>query len=516
MRGVFLSYSRADRAIADQIIHGLRAVGVEVWWDEDMRGVDWQEELERQISELGGVMVLWTPNSFNSKNVRDEARLGLETDKLINAVWGVPKPPFPYDRVNGLPLDGWTGLEAHRGWTRLIETIDEMSAAGGSKTGALVEALARREQAVGTKQKAIGRAQQAFHAAQDRAAEADANAETTSAALASAREDVSRVAEMRLGPAILRSAQQQLDAALAAREEAIGAQRAAKARLSESSRAVSRTTAELAALLSTGSQAPSVPSEMVVRDANARDLADGDSPVEEATPPVIEARPDVVGVQLSRDNPATPRGKGQPRRRALVYGGLAAVGTLVVLSIAALVMFRSANSPVSGEVISGGVNSNAESSSASATHAPGSAASAESASQPGAINLPAVDQAQELARSQTVAYFASWSGSDAASASSVRKYYARSIDYYGSTTDIDSLMATNMKFAQRWPVRNYTVREPLNVRCRDAHTCLVQGSSDWEASNPTAGTHASGVERFSLAFRDGLIVAESSKVVTRQ
>jgi len=93
-------------------------VGIDVWWDEDMPGVDWQEELERQISSLAAVVVLWTPKSVASKNVRDEARLGLRTDKLVNVLAGVSEPPFPFDRVNGLPLDGWTGREPHRGWGR--------------------------------------------------------------------------------------------------------------------------------------------------------------------------------------------------------------------------------------------------------------------------------------------------------------------------------------------------------------------------------------------------------------
>src|SRR5580700_5669503 len=100
MSGLFLSYSRVDRALADEMIRALRAVGVAVWWDEDMRGVDWQHELEQRITELAGVMVVWTPQSADSNPVRDEARLALETEKLINVLVGVPKPPFPYDRIN--------------------------------------------------------------------------------------------------------------------------------------------------------------------------------------------------------------------------------------------------------------------------------------------------------------------------------------------------------------------------------------------------------------------------------
>ena len=95
MSGIFLSYSRVDRALAEQVLAGLRGLGVDVWWDEDMPGVDWQQELEHQINELAAVLVLWTPASINSKNVRDEARLSQHTDKLINVLAGVSAPPFP-------------------------------------------------------------------------------------------------------------------------------------------------------------------------------------------------------------------------------------------------------------------------------------------------------------------------------------------------------------------------------------------------------------------------------------
>ena len=105
MAGVFLSYSRADRETAVQLTRGLRGLGVDVWWDEDMAGVDWQAELEHQITELTGVVVLWTPSSRDSPNVRDEARLALGREKLINVIVGLPQPPFPFDRVT-LPAEG--------------------------------------------------------------------------------------------------------------------------------------------------------------------------------------------------------------------------------------------------------------------------------------------------------------------------------------------------------------------------------------------------------------------------
>ena len=229
MSGVFLSYSRADRALADAIIRGLRAVGVVVWWDEDMRSIDWHQELERQIVELASIVVLWTPSSSNSDHVKDEARLGLESNKLINVIVGLPKPPFPYDRVNGLPLDGWTEREPNRGWTRLIETIEEkVVEKGGATPGELTGALARREESLRLKQQALARAQEALEEAQAREAETIDAAQVAQATFTRAEEQHLRVMEMRATHLIMSAAAQEYEAARAAKEDADRAQRAAK------------------------------------------------------------------------------------------------------------------------------------------------------------------------------------------------------------------------------------------------------------------------------------------------
>jgi hypothetical protein len=57
MAGVFLSYSHADRGLAEQVVRGLRRIGVEVWWDQDMPGVDWRQELERQLGSMTALIV---------------------------------------------------------------------------------------------------------------------------------------------------------------------------------------------------------------------------------------------------------------------------------------------------------------------------------------------------------------------------------------------------------------------------------------------------------------------------
>jgi len=260
MSGLFLSYSRADRALADRIIRGLRAVGVAVWWDEDMRGVDWQMELEHRISELAGVMVIWTPHSINSNPVRDEARLGLETDKLVNVLGGVTKPPFPYDRINGLPVDGWTGREPHRGWSRLIETVEELVVAnGGARPGDITVAQAMREEEIRVKQEAIAAALEASETAESREAEALEIAKAAAEAAAQAEQQLQRVAGMGVTPMILKAAQQEFEIARAARVEADEARKGARAVVDVAARAVALAKADLDGLFSGLIDPPTLP-----------------------------------------------------------------------------------------------------------------------------------------------------------------------------------------------------------------------------------------------------------------
>ena len=237
MSGVFLSYSRADRALAESIIRGLRAVGVLVWWDEDMHSTDWQQELERQIVELATIVVLWTPKSANSDTVKDEARLGLENSKLINVIVGMPKPPFPFDRVNALPLDNWNEREPNSAWTRLVQTIEEkVVAKGGASKGEFTGAVAKREEAARQRHQAVVRAQEALDEAQAREMETVDQAQVAQTTFTRAEEQHVRVMEMRATHLIMSAAAQEYEAARAAKEDADRALRAAKAEVKGATR----------------------------------------------------------------------------------------------------------------------------------------------------------------------------------------------------------------------------------------------------------------------------------------
>ena len=289
-----------------------------------MPGVDWQQEVERQISELTAVVVLWTVNSLNSKSVRDEARLGLNIDKLVNVLFGVAQPPFPFDRVNGLPLDGWTGREPHPGWTRLVKTIETHVVRTGSATaGSISETLARRERALSEKQAEVARFRDAFQEARSAESETTEAAEFANAALERARDQQRRVVEMRAGAVLLRAAQDELDAAAAAKVEADKALRSMRLEVAEASRSLSKATFEIDQLLS------DTPARRVETSPARPRVLENASPVgvpEHEAPAPRPIRPSVASSgnlaqrkppALGDDRPATPAQKVVPGRERL-------------------------------------------------------------------------------------------------------------------------------------------------------------------------------------------------------
>ena len=328
MSGVFLSYSRPNRDLAYQVITALRRLGVNVWWDEDMPGVDWQEELERQISSLAAVIVLWTPASLNSKNVRDEARLSQHTEKLINVLVGVPAPPFPFDRVNGLPLDGWTGLEQHGGWTRLIRTIDDhLAKAGDAKAGTLTAAFARRENTLRAGRLAITEARAAHQAAQAEEETASQAAEKAQTALDEAQDQLRKVAQIRGSVVLMRAAQADLETAIGAKDAADQTYKAAGAALSKAARDLTRAEADYDALSDDTPGLP-LPPGPAPPDPDPAPPPPDPAPVPEPAP-IPPRVPEPFPVSPPPPAPIPP--PPEPKGKGLWAGLSSAVGLIILL-----------------------------------------------------------------------------------------------------------------------------------------------------------------------------------------
>jgi hypothetical protein len=100
--------------------------------------------------------------------------------------------------------------------------------------------------------------------------------------------------------------------------------------------------------------------------------------------------------------------------------------------------------------------------------------------------------------------------------------YATQVSYYGAIKDKQEVLEDKRKFSERWPQRNYRVRDgSLNARCDvPAAACNVSGIMDWVVESPNRGAKSNGSANFSygLTFegQTALIVKEDSSVIERR
>jgi adenylate cyclase len=85
MSDIFISYSRKDSAHAEQLAELLASAGLTCWIDK--RGIEaatsWSGEITKAITECMAFVVMLSPNSIASSNVRKEVSLASERQKKI-------------------------------------------------------------------------------------------------------------------------------------------------------------------------------------------------------------------------------------------------------------------------------------------------------------------------------------------------------------------------------------------------------------------------------------------------
>ncbi len=165
----------------------------------------------------------------------------------MNVLIGVTEPPFPFDRINGLPLDGWTGEPGHSGFARLVETLDaQVAKADAAARGTMGAALKQRQAKALQAQEQLSAAEGAFQAAQAQegtARDEEALAQTTHRA---AEAQLRQVAKINASAAILKAAHEELDRTQAALEAAKARRSQTQAAVAEASRGLAQARAELA------------------------------------------------------------------------------------------------------------------------------------------------------------------------------------------------------------------------------------------------------------------------------
>lgn len=124
MPDVFVSYSREDKARAEAIATALQGQGYDVFWDNEIPpGSTWADYLQAKISNAKALVVLWTATSTQSQWVREEARIGRDSRKLVPIILDGAAPPFGFGEVQAVDLTAWDGNQGNPEWQRFLKGL---------------------------------------------------------------------------------------------------------------------------------------------------------------------------------------------------------------------------------------------------------------------------------------------------------------------------------------------------------------------------------------------------------
>lgn len=121
---IFLSYTRQDRARAEQIINALEQGGCTVWWDGLLDGgVAFASTTEDELEGADAVVVLWSEASIASHWVRDEATRGRERARLVPVSLDGVMAPLGFRQFQLLDLAKWRGSPTAPEMSNLLRAV---------------------------------------------------------------------------------------------------------------------------------------------------------------------------------------------------------------------------------------------------------------------------------------------------------------------------------------------------------------------------------------------------------
>jgi hypothetical protein len=124
MAYVFISYKREDGGRVAQIVEGLRAEAIEVWWDRDIQpGQPWDETVDAHLRNADCVVAVWSTLSVNAPWVKEEANAGKQRRILVPALIHDVEPPLGFGLIQAADLRFWKGDRGDEKWRAFVATI---------------------------------------------------------------------------------------------------------------------------------------------------------------------------------------------------------------------------------------------------------------------------------------------------------------------------------------------------------------------------------------------------------
>jgi len=119
---VFLSYSRTDTKFAKRLANDLKNHDFDVWMDQTHipGGKHWDNNIEEALKNSFVVVVVVSPASVSSENVKDEISFAKKRDiPIVPAVYKEAETPLGWDRLQWIELH----KDYDKGLNELVESI---------------------------------------------------------------------------------------------------------------------------------------------------------------------------------------------------------------------------------------------------------------------------------------------------------------------------------------------------------------------------------------------------------
>jgi TonB family protein len=131
MADIFVSYSRRDSGIVEEMIAELQRLKISVYQDKKGlgSGKGITKQLADQIERARCVLVCWSPAAADSDWVNSEAERGRDGRKLACVVVEGDehfRPPMPFDNVQWEDLRRWTPSEDSVPWRKVLGRIGDL------------------------------------------------------------------------------------------------------------------------------------------------------------------------------------------------------------------------------------------------------------------------------------------------------------------------------------------------------------------------------------------------------
>ena len=127
MSEIVVSYERSTARHAQIVARALRALGYDVWLDDELPAHRaYETVIKEHLVAARAVVVIWSAEAAESDWVRSEANQAREARKLVQLTIDNAPLPMPFDQIQCANLKGWSGDPNSPGWRKVEASVAEL------------------------------------------------------------------------------------------------------------------------------------------------------------------------------------------------------------------------------------------------------------------------------------------------------------------------------------------------------------------------------------------------------